>query len=117
MLVGDQRHTPGTRHDGDFAQVDAAADDNQPHAEPEDAEDGNAADQTEDVRGGGESGKAKANSSNRIITMAATTCSWLSWLNPRHGTGLSGFAVVKVAIAGPFFLSSMDRSSSEWPRT
>jgi hypothetical protein len=49
MLIGDERHAPRAGHQRNFAQVDAAADDDQPHAETEDAENGDAADQAEDI--------------------------------------------------------------------
>ena len=38
VLVGDEGDAPRARHERDLAQVDAAADDDQPHAEAEDAE-------------------------------------------------------------------------------
>jgi len=49
VLVGDQSHAPGARHERDLAEIDAATDDDQPHAEAEDAENRNAADEAENV--------------------------------------------------------------------
>ena len=45
----DQPDRPGTCHDGDLAEVDAAADHDQAHAETEDAKNGDAAHQVQQI--------------------------------------------------------------------
>ena len=54
LLDLDQGDGPGPRHDRDLAEIDAAADHDQAHAEAENAEDGNAAQQVQQVRHRGE---------------------------------------------------------------
>ncbi|MGY3151576.1 hypothetical protein ACVW0V_000716 [Bradyrhizobium elkanii] len=60
VLHVDQRDRPGTRHDRDLGEVDAAADHDQPHAEAEHAEDGNTPQQIQEIGDGGKAVQRQA---------------------------------------------------------
>ena len=59
MLDGNERNCPRAGHQCDFAEVDAAADDDEPHSQPQDPENGYAPDESENVLRGGKAGQGQ----------------------------------------------------------
>ena len=98
MLNGNETDCPRAGHQCDFAQVDAAADDDKPHSQSQDTENGYAPDKSENVLRCRKAGQGRCKNDQKQNGDHTDTCSWLSLFNRCQGDNLLGAAVVIVAI-------------------